>query len=67
MYVGSLVNGVIPQGNYKITSTLQNGTFCYSVGGDDQYDYGSYMATDFDSMLVPKIRQLNNNFYLYVA
>lgn len=49
MYVGSLVNGVIPQGNYKITSTLQNGTFCYSVGGDDQYDYGSYMATDFDS------------------
>ena len=49
MYVGSLVNGVIPQGNYKITSTLQNGTFCYPVGGDDQYDYGSYMATDFDS------------------
>lgn len=49
MYVGSLVNGKIPQGNYKITSTLQNGTFCYSVGGDDQYDYGSYMATDFDS------------------
>lgn len=49
MYVGSLVNGVIPQGNYKITSTLQNGTFCYSVGGDDQYDYGSYMATDYDS------------------
>ena len=49
MYVGSLVNGKIPQGNYKITSTLQSGTFCYSVGGDDQYDYGSYMATDFDS------------------
>ena len=49
MYVGSLVNGKIPQGNYKITSTLQNGTFCYSVGGDDQYDYGSYMATDYDS------------------
>ena len=49
MYVGSLVNGVIPQGNYKITSTLQNGTFCYSVGGDDQYDYGSYLATDYDS------------------
>ena len=49
MYVGSLVNGVIPQGNYKITSTLQNGTFCYSVGGDDQYDYGSFLATDFDS------------------
>lgn len=49
MYVGSLVNGKIPQGNYKITSTLQNGTFCYSIGGDDQYDYGSYMATDFDS------------------
>ena len=49
MYVGSLVNGKIPQGNYKITSTLQNGTFCYSVGGVDQYDYGSYMATDFDS------------------
>lgn len=49
MYVGSLVNGVIPQGNYKITSTLQNGTFCYSVGGDDQYDYGSYLATDFNS------------------
>ncbi|MBQ9296457.1 MAG: Ig domain-containing protein [Paludibacteraceae bacterium] len=49
MYLGSLVNGVIPPGNYKITSTLQNGTFCYSVGGDDQYDYGSYLATDYDS------------------
>lgn len=49
MYVGSLVNGVIPQGNYKISSTLQKGTFCYSIGGDDLYDYGSFLATDYDN------------------
>ena len=49
MYIGSLVNGTIPKGNYKVTSTFDNGTFFYSVGGDDQYDYGSYLATDFNS------------------
>lgn len=49
MYVGSLVNGSIPAGTYPVSSSLQIGTICYSIGGDDTSDYGSFMATNFDS------------------
>lgn len=47
MYYGSLVNGALPVGNHPVSSIEQNGNIIYSIGGDDSYDYGSFMATDF--------------------
>ena len=47
MYCGSLVNGALPVGEHPVSSIEQNGNIIYSVGGDDSYDYGSFMATNF--------------------
>lgn len=49
LYIGSLKNGAIPIGTYEVSSSLQAGTICYSIGGDDTADYDSFMITDFDS------------------
>lgn len=47
MYYGSLVNGALPAGEHPVSSIEQNGNILYSIGGDDSYDYGSFMATNF--------------------
>ena len=49
LFFSSLTNGSIPAGNYEVSSSLQGGTICYSVGGDDTSDYGSFLATNFNS------------------
>ena len=38
----------LPAGTYNIDYTGNEGTFTASVGGDDEYDYGSYIAAGFD-------------------
>lgn len=48
MYMGSLTNGTIPAGTYPVSSSLQTKTICYSIGGDDANDYGSFLATGLD-------------------
>ncbi|MBQ0143415.1 MAG: hypothetical protein KBT06_11600, partial [Prevotellaceae bacterium] len=41
-------DGKIPAGTYSINDSGNEGTFTKSVGGDEGYDYGCYLATDFD-------------------
>lgn len=44
----ALTGGKIPAGTYNIDSTYGEGTFSASIGGDDNYDYGCFLATGFD-------------------
>ena len=40
----------IPVGTYAIDSTYAEGTIEASVGGDDYYDYESYLATNYETI-----------------
>lgn len=46
LFADNLANG-IPAGTYTINSTMESNTAMASPGGDDEYDYPSYLATDF--------------------
>lgn len=46
LFADNLANG-IPAGTYTINSTMEPNTAMASPGGDDEYDYPSYLATDF--------------------
>lgn len=48
-YVSSTLKGnSLPAGTYNIDFSGEEETFSASVGGDDYYDYGSYIAADFE-------------------
>ncbi|MCQ2347696.1 MAG: hypothetical protein MJZ65_00735 [Paludibacteraceae bacterium] len=44
----SLTGNKLPAGTYNIDFSGEYGSFNASVGGDDSYDYGCFIAADFD-------------------
>lgn len=44
LFVATSFDGAIPAGTYEITNTQAEGTFYASPGGDEEYDYPSYLG-----------------------
>ncbi len=49
VYVTGITETGIAPGTYEITNTYEDGTIQASPGGDDYYDYPSFLCTDFDA------------------
>lgn len=49
LFFASDVTNGLPAGTYTISESQEDGTVMASPGGDDDYDYPSYLATDFNS------------------
>lgn len=47
-YVEAVPVTILPVGTYELNDSNENGTIEASPGGDDSYDYPSYIATDFE-------------------
>lgn len=64
VFAPSVSGTCVEPGTYEINSTYQEGTVQASPGGDDYYDYPTYLATDFEYDSESDAWYYNSSYYL---